>query len=112
MRSAHRTLGVVGLIWSAAAPVQAFYLTEIHGESALGEPLVAWVEVFDAPTENLEEARIEILPALEYANNPEMMGLIADLGTNLVLSDSGRSYIEIKGSRDVGEPIIALSPQS
>ena len=100
-------LVLLGISFFASA-VHAFQMGEVSAQSRIGEPLNATVGLWLSPKDQLKPVRFKIDPDLSYISNSKLTALVKRMEASLVQNPNGSSYVSIKTTGPIAEPIVAF----
>ena len=101
------SLVLAGLI--AASDVSALGLGRLNVTTALGQPLVAEVDLSVAPGDDVDSIRVNIAsPAVYRAANVEYQGVLQTVRAQVLKRPNGTPYVRLASSQSINDPYLDI----
>ena len=101
------SLVLAGLI--AASDVSALGLGRLNVTTALGQPLVAEVDLSVAPGDDVDSIRVNVAsPAVYRAANVEYQGVLQTVRAQVLRRPNGTPYVRLASSQSINDPYLDI----
>ena len=96
--------------WSiAASDVSALELGRLNVTTALGQPLVAEVDLSVAPGDDVDSIRVNVAsPAVYRAANVEYRGVLQTVRAQVLRRPNGTPYVRLASSQSINDPYLDI----
>ena len=107
-RKALRVLFVAAVLALAAGPAFAVSLGQVRMQSGLGQPLLAYIPVYDAGQAELQALDVRLAPEDAFRRLGLDRDRYRELDIELVEDENGRPVIQLSSEQAFNEPVFSL----